>query len=90
MPHPLSLHVNTTVKDTVLALVPLSLSLLYGRDRGGCPDMSQFRQTVADFILAGNTLLEAKDLSDDEEDSVRDLLWQLSVKFPDEGDDAAD
>ena len=52
--------------------------------------MSQFRQAVADFIRAGNELLKAKDLSDDEEDSVRDILWQLSVKFPDEGDDAAD
>lgn len=52
--------------------------------------MSQFRQAVADFIRASNKLLEAKDLSDDEQDSVRDILWQLSVKFPDEGDDAAD
>ena len=52
--------------------------------------MSQFRHAVADFIRAGNKLLEAKDLSDDEEDSVRDLLWQLSDKFPAEGDDAAD
>lgn len=52
--------------------------------------MSQFRHAVAEFIRAGNKLLEAKDLSDDEEDSVRDMLWQLSVKFPDEGDDAAD
>ena len=52
--------------------------------------MSEFRQAVADFIRAGNKILEAKDLSDDEEDSVRDLIWQLCDKFPDEGDDAAD
>ena len=52
--------------------------------------MSQFRQTVADFIRASNKLLEVKDLSEDEEDSVRDILWQLSDKFPDEGDDAVD
>ena len=52
--------------------------------------MSQHRQAVADFIRASKKLLEAKDLSDEEQDSVRDILWQLSVKFPDEGDDAAD
>ena len=52
--------------------------------------MSEFRHTVADFIRASNNLLEAKGLSDDEEDSVRDILWQLCDKFPDEGDDAAD
>ena len=52
--------------------------------------MSQHRHTVADFIRASNKLLEAKDLSDEEQDSVREILWQLSVKFPDEGDDAAD
>ena len=52
--------------------------------------MSEFRHIVADFIRTSNKLLEAKDLSDEEQDSVRDILWQLSVKFPDEGDDAAD
>ena len=52
--------------------------------------MSEFRHTVAEFIRASNKLLEAKDLSDDEEDSVRDILWLLIEKFPDEGDDAAD
>jgi hypothetical protein len=52
--------------------------------------MSEFRRIVADFIRASNNLLEAKDLSDDEEDSIRDILWQLCDKFPDEGDDAAD
>ena len=52
--------------------------------------MSEFRHTVADFIRVGTKLLEAKDLSDDEEDSVRDILWQLYDKFPDEEDDAAD
>ena len=44
--------------------------------------MSQSRQAVADFIRAGKELLEAEDLSDDEEDSVRDILWQLSLRFP--------
>jgi hypothetical protein len=46
--------------------------------------MSEFRRIVADFIRASNNLLEAKDLSDDEEDSIRDILWQLCDKFPDE------
>ena len=27
---------------------------------------------------------------DDEEDSVRDMLWKLCDKFPDEGDSARD
>jgi hypothetical protein len=52
--------------------------------------MSEHHRTVADFIRVSNKLLEAKDLTDEEEDSVRDILWQLSDKFPDEGDDAAD
>ena len=52
--------------------------------------MPEFRHAVADCTRAGNKLLEAMDLSDDEEDSVRDILWQLCDKFPDEGDDAAD
>ena len=52
--------------------------------------MSEFRHSVADFIRASNKLLEAKDLSDDEEDAVRDMLWQLCDKFPDEADEAAD
>jgi hypothetical protein len=30
------------------------------------------------------------DLSEDEEEAVRDMLWQLVIRFPDEGDDAAD
>jgi hypothetical protein len=52
--------------------------------------MSNYRQSVADFIRAGNQLLEAQDLSGDEEDAVHDMLWRLSDKYPDEGDDAAD
>ena len=52
--------------------------------------MSDNRHTVAQFIRVSNKLLEAQDLTDDEEDSVRDVLWQLSDRFPDEGDDAAD
>ncbi len=51
--------------------------------------MSEFRHAVADFIRASNKLLDAKDLYDDEEDAVRDILWQLCDRFPDEGDDAA-
>jgi hypothetical protein len=52
--------------------------------------MSQFRYSVTEFIRASKNLLEATDLADDEEDSVRDMLWRLRDKFPDEGDDAAD
>jgi hypothetical protein len=53
--------------------------------------MPEVRHIVAEFIRAGSKLLEAKnDLHNDEEDSVRDMLWRLSVMFPDEGDDAAD
>lgn len=52
--------------------------------------MSAFHKNVAEFVQAAAKLLESKDLSDEEEDAVRDMLWKLSVKFPDEGDDAAD
>ena len=52
--------------------------------------MSAFRPSVAEFIQAGKRLLEVKDLSDDEEDALMDMLWELNVRFPDEGDDAAD
>lgn len=52
--------------------------------------MSAFRKNVAEFVQAGTKLLESKDLSDEEEDAVRDMLWKLSDKFPAEGDDAAD
>ena len=45
--------------------------------------MSENRRTVAEFIRVSTKLLEAEDLTDDEEDSVRDILWQLSDKFPD-------
>jgi hypothetical protein len=36
--------------------------------------MSGFRHSVADLIRASHKLLEARDLSDDEEDAVRDML----------------
>jgi hypothetical protein len=52
--------------------------------------MSAFRKTVAEFVQASAKLLESKDLSDEEEDAVRDMLWKLSDRFPDEGDDAVD
>ena len=52
--------------------------------------MSQFRHSVTHFIRASKTLLEATDITEDEEDSVRDMLWRLRDKFPDEGNDAAD
>ena len=44
---------------------------------------------MADFIGASNKLLEARDLSDEEEDSVRVMLWQLCAKFPGEADEVA-
>jgi hypothetical protein len=52
--------------------------------------MSNIRRGVSEFILAGKSLLELKDLSEDEEEAIRDMLWELIVRFPDEGDDAVD
>ena len=52
--------------------------------------MADIRKGVTEFIRAGNSLLAMKDLSEDEEQAVRDMLWQLNIRFPDEGDDAAD
>lgn len=52
--------------------------------------MAEIRKGVTEFIRVGKSLLELKDLSEDEEEAVRDMLWQLCIRFPDEGDDAAD
>jgi hypothetical protein len=52
--------------------------------------MADIHKGVTDFIRAGKSLLEMKDLSEDEEQAIRDMLWQLIIKFPEEGDDAAD
>jgi hypothetical protein len=52
--------------------------------------MSPVRKGVTEFIAAGKSLLEMKNLSQEEEQAIRDMLWQLGLRFPDEGDDAAD
>jgi hypothetical protein len=52
--------------------------------------MAPIRKGVTEFIRAGKSLLEMKSLSQEENLAVRDMLWQLSIRFPDEGDDAAD
>jgi hypothetical protein len=52
--------------------------------------MAPFRSGVTEFIRAGKSLLEMKNLSQEEEQAIRDMLWQLGIRFPDEGDDAAD
>jgi hypothetical protein len=52
--------------------------------------MPDLRRGVSEFIRAGKSLLELKDLSEDEEQTIRDMLWELIVRFPDEGDDAVD
>jgi hypothetical protein len=52
--------------------------------------MAPIRSGVTEFIRAGKSLLEMKNLSQDEEQVIRDMLWQLGIRFPDEGDDAAD
>jgi hypothetical protein len=43
--------------------------------------MSEFRHSVAEFIRASNKLLEAKDLSDGEEDSVRICSASCVISF---------
>jgi hypothetical protein len=52
--------------------------------------MPAFRHNVQEFIRVSEKLLKVKDLSEKEEQAVKELLRQLSVTFPDEGDDAAD
>lgn len=52
--------------------------------------MVSFRNSVTEFLHVGRKLLEAKDLSDEEKDAVREMMWKLSDRFPDEGDNAAD
>ena len=38
----------------------------------------------------GKSLLALEDLSEEEEEAVKDMLWQLVIRFSDEGDDSAD
>jgi hypothetical protein len=52
--------------------------------------MSAFRHSVQEFIRVSENLLEVKDLSEKEEQGMKEMLRRLSVMFPDEGDDAAD
>jgi hypothetical protein len=52
--------------------------------------MALIRSGVSEFIRAGRSLLQMKNLSEEEAQAIRDMLWQLSIRFPDEGDDAAD
>jgi hypothetical protein len=53
--------------------------------------MPPVRKAVTEFIATGKSLLlEMKNLSQEEEQAIRDMLWQLGIRFPDEGDDAAD
>jgi hypothetical protein len=52
--------------------------------------MPPVRKGVTEFIATGKSLLEMKNLSQEEEQAIRDMLWQLGLRFPDEGDDAAD
>ena len=52
--------------------------------------MGVIRQGVREFIRAGMDLLASEKLTDEEEELVKDMLWQLVIRFPDEGDDAAD
>jgi hypothetical protein len=52
--------------------------------------MTSLRQSVEEFVRAGEALLTLTDLSEEEFKALRDMLGRLSVMFPDEGDDAAD
>lgn len=68
----------------------MALWLLKRAAAGRLNFMADVRKGVTEFIRAGKSLLEMKNLSEDEEQVVRDMLWQLVIRFPDEGDDAAD
>jgi hypothetical protein len=52
--------------------------------------MAPIRKGVNEFVRAGKSLLEMKNFSQEEDQAIRDMLWQLNIWFPDEGDDAAD
>jgi hypothetical protein len=52
--------------------------------------MGVIRRDVTEFIGAGKSLFALEDLSEEEEEAVKDMLWQLVIRFSDEGDDAAD
>lgn len=54
------------------------------------PLMAPTRKGVTEFIRASKSLLALEDLSEEEEEAVKEMLWQLSIRFPDQGDDAAD
>ena len=48
------------------------------------------RQSIREYIRASEKLMELKDLSEEEQEAITKVLDQLSVMFPNEGDDAAD
>lgn len=52
--------------------------------------MTTIRKSVQEYIRAAEKLLKLKNLSEEEEQAVRDVIFQLNIAFPDKGDDAAD
>ena len=52
--------------------------------------MMAIRKNVEEYIRAAEMLLKLKNLSEEEEQAIRDSIFQLTIKFPDRGDDAAD
>ncbi len=52
--------------------------------------MAELRRAVTEFIRAGQGLLALQDLTDEEVEAIRDIVWLLVLRFPDEGDDGAD
>jgi hypothetical protein len=76
--------------DRSLTHDPLELSVWNRRRDQEAFFMSAFRHSVQEFIRVSENLLEVKDLSEKEEQGMKEMLRRLSVMFPDEGDDAAD
>jgi hypothetical protein len=52
--------------------------------------MPALRKSVLDYLKASEKLLALQDLSEDEERAVKEMLFRLTTRFPDTGDDAAD
>lgn len=52
--------------------------------------MAKIRRGVTEFVRASESLLTLQDFSEEELQAVTDMLWLLIIRFPDEGDDAAD
>lgn len=86
----LKISVGTKRRDIPVHQGPFWCFGTSQRGKRSYPLMAPIRKGVTEFIRASKSLLALEDLSEEEEEAVKEMLWQLSIRFPDEGDDAAD